>query len=153
MDRCKLAVFSLIGLGLFVMLYCALLLISMRMALPPWSLQTEGKYVAYGLSVWLYGLWMIPIGAIITLLGIYLYPTSSLSRKSCIIPTVLGLGASAALLYYGSSIISNLITYPPLPTPLQIFGGFVGMFLPLTIVLLLSIFTARKILRTMHSPK
>jgi len=50
MNRRKLVVFSLIGLGLFLMFYYASILISMRMALPPWSLQTEGKYVAYGLA-------------------------------------------------------------------------------------------------------
>ena len=105
MDRRTLAVGSLIGLGLFVMLCYAWILISMRMALPPWSFQTEGKYVAYGLSVWLYGLWMIPIGAILVLLGILVYPLSSFRNEILAIPIIFGLGSSAACAYSVINII------------------------------------------------
>mgnify|MGYP001052224598 CR=1 FL=1 len=148
MDRRKLVVVSLMGLGLFVMLHCALILISMRMALPPWSFQTEGKYVAYGLSVWMYGLWMIPMGSILVLLGILVYPFSSFRKEILAIPIIFGLGSSAVLVYSGWSIIGHWIESLRFPTPFQILGGFIGMFSPLTVVLILSIFAARKTLRT-----
>lgn len=144
MDRQRLVPTVLVAWGAVVLAVSFLSLVLMRLSLPPYSMQTEGKYVAYGLAVWLYGLWMIPIGSILTLLGILIYPFSSFRKEIFAIELTFALGAFAILIRSTSSIIGTWIESDYVPTLFQIFGGFVGMFLPLTSTLLISIFAARR---------
>jgi hypothetical protein len=146
-DRRRLVSAVLMASGVVIAVVSFATLVLMKLSLPPYSVQTEGKYVAYGLAVWLYGLWMIPIGSILTVLGLLIYPFSLFRKEILVIELAFALGALAILIRSASIIIGSWIESYYLPTLLEIFGGFVGMFLPLTATLLISMFTARRMWR------
>jgi hypothetical protein len=148
LENKRITAVVMVGLGLSILLYSGLILAWERMALPPWTFETEGKYVAYSLLVWTHGLGNMPIGAILVLLGIFFYPFSSRKKEILAVPVIFGFASSAALVYIGWNIVNHWIETLRFPTPFQILGGFIFMYLPLTAVFGLSIFVACRKLRS-----
>ncbi|MFQ5758300.1 MAG: hypothetical protein ACE5IF_01330 [Candidatus Bathyarchaeia archaeon] len=63
-----------IMLGLIILTFFSIKLILTKLSLPPWSIQTEGKYVAYGLEVYKFLFFTLPLGVSLLLAGYLVYP-------------------------------------------------------------------------------
>jgi len=74
MEIKKIAAVAFIVLGVTILAFSSTELILTRLSLPPWSVQTEGKYVAYGLQVWAF-LWTLPLVVSLLLAGYLVYPS------------------------------------------------------------------------------
>lgn len=68
---------ALMVAGIAVFAAATVFLISMRLSLPPWSLETEGRWTAYGLNVWGYMMGELPLSFILLLAGVLLWPPRS----------------------------------------------------------------------------
>lgn len=73
----KIASVALIIIGMTFFVYATTILISKYLSLPAWSLQTEGKWVGFGLHLWGYLAGELPLSLGVTLTGILLYPKHS----------------------------------------------------------------------------
>jgi hypothetical protein len=116
----KIVALGVMSLGVLVLVTSLIRLISLRLSLPPWSVQTEGKYVAYGMEVWGLLFFVLPAVVSLFLLSYLFYPLrikkfTVVLRLLFVTLMVCGFGASASLI--GSAIINN----PPLAGHLPIF--------------------------------
>lgn len=69
----KITAIAFIILGLIILAFSSIQLISTRLSLPPYSFETEGKYVAYGLQVYTF-LWTLPLVVSLFLAGYLVFP-------------------------------------------------------------------------------
>jgi len=139
----KIGAVALVVLGILIFAAYSIHLILFKLSLPPWSIQTEGKYVAYGLEV-LGFLFSLPVVISLFLLA-YLTHPSRFERFSTIVKTLSvllaigGFGVTALLII--SAIINN---FPPINyIPIFIFSSIVGTS-PFWIMGILAIFTFKK---------
>jgi len=70
----RIGSFALMGAGIVAFVAATVSLISMRLSLPPWSVETEGRWVAYGLHEWGYLAGALPLSLILFLAGVLLWP-------------------------------------------------------------------------------
>ncbi len=70
----KIGSFALMGAGMVTFVAATVSLISMRLSLPPWSVETEGRWVAYELYEWGYLAGALPLSLILFLAGVLLWP-------------------------------------------------------------------------------
>jgi hypothetical protein len=75
----KTAAAMLLALGIVVFIATTTTLVRHRLALPPWSLQPEGRWTAYGMHEWAFLVGELPLGLALLLGGYLLWP-SRLSR-------------------------------------------------------------------------
>ena len=122
----KIGAMLFIVLGIIIFFSYSVHLILFKLSLPPWSIQTEGKYVAYGLEVWGF-LFFIPVIFSLFLLSYLIYPLKIKSFSTVIgaifiILTIGGFGITALLIT--SAIINN---FPPVNyIPFFIFSSIAG---------------------------
>jgi len=77
MDRTKIrkiGSIALIILGILIFAVYSIHLILFKLSLPPYSIQTEGKYVAFGLEILAY-LFSLPVIISLFLLAYLIYPS------------------------------------------------------------------------------
>jgi len=136
-------VLMLIGIVAFVA--ATVPFISARLSLPPWSVETEGRWVAYGLQAWRYWAGELPLSLVLLLVGVFLWPsrprglmTKGLGAIALIIALV-GLAGLARMVYSWVGIELN----PSLPSVLL---GIVVNFAPLLAITILAAVAARKFL-------
>ena len=99
----------LVVLGIVIFVTYFIHLILLKFSLPPWSFQTEGKYVAFSLEVWGF-LWLIPVSISLFLLAYLIHPSkferfSKMLKALFIIFAIGGFGLTALLM--GSAIINS----------------------------------------------
>lgn len=70
----KICSIALIVVGIAVFVSAIVSLISERLSLSPWSVETEGRYVAYGLHAWGYWAGELPLSLALLVIGILLWP-------------------------------------------------------------------------------
>jgi len=101
MEIRKVFSLTLIALCSLMLAYCSVRLVLAKISLPPYSPQTEGKYVAYSLQVWTF-LWTFPWIASIFLVAILISPSMFRRFQNAVMIlsvflTVVGLGITALL--------------------------------------------------------
>jgi len=101
MEIRKVFSLTLIALCFLMLAYCSVRLVLAKISLPPYSLQTEGKYVAYSLQVWTF-LWTLPWIASIFLVAILISPSMFRRFQNAVMIlsvflAVVGLGITALL--------------------------------------------------------
>lgn len=88
-----------------ILVIATVALVLHRVSLPPYSIQSEGRYVGYGLHVWFYLAGEVPLSLALLLAGILLWPLSpdSPARKkqgfSLLVVTLISLMALARMAY------------------------------------------------------
>ena len=140
----KIGAIALVVLGILIFAVYSIDLILFKLSLPPYSVQTEGKYVAYSLKV-LGFLFSLPVVISLFLLA-YLINPSKFERFSTIIKmlsvllAIGGFGVTALLIT--SAFINNFppIDYIPIFVLLSIAGTS-----PFWIMGILAVFTFKKI--------
>ena len=110
MEIKKIVAIAFVVLGVTILAFSSIRLILTRLSLPPYSLQTEGKYVAYSLQVLTF-LFTLPLVVSLFLAGYLVFP--SMFRRFNIAIRVLsvllaigGFGITALLI--GSAIVNNV---------------------------------------------
>ena len=139
----KIGAITLVALSILIFTAYSIRLILVKLSLPPWSVQTEGKYVAYGLEV-LGFVFSLPIVASLFLLAYLTHPSkferfSMMTRTLSIILAIGGFGIT--VLFIASAIINNL---PPANyIPIFIFRSIAGTS-PFWIMGILAVFSSYK---------
>ena len=122
----KIVAIVLVVLGIITLVVAITALVWNRFSLPPWSVQTEGRWAAYGIHVWAFLVGELPLGLALLLGGLLLWPSrlTGLAAK--------GLGAATliialtGLLAFASLTYSALCNLPEpsgaLPTVLELFS-------------------------------
>lgn len=106
----KIGAITLVALSFLIFTAYSIRLILFKFSLPPWSVQTEGKYVAYGLEVFGF-VFSLPIVVSLFLLAYLTHPSkferfSMMTRALSLILAVVGFGIPVLLIT--SAIINNL---------------------------------------------
>ncbi len=70
----KIGSIALTVVGIAVFVAATVSLISTRLSLPPWSVETEGCWTAYGLHEWGYWAGELPLSLVLLLAGVLLWP-------------------------------------------------------------------------------
>ena len=124
MEIRKVISLTLILLGSLMLIFFSVKLILTKISLPPYSLQTEGKYVAYSLQVWMF-LWTLPWIASTFLASYLIFPSMFRRLQNVVVVvsvflTIAGFGVTALLTC--SAIINNapLLLVPVGLSPLWI---------------------------------
>ena len=135
MEIRKVFSLTLIVLGSLMLVYYSVRLILAKISLPPYSLQTEGKYVAYSLQVLTF-LWMLPWIASIFLVAILIFPSMFRRFRNAVtilsvFLSVVGFGVTALLTV--SAILNN--------APLTLVPAGLS---PFWVMAILAIFTYKK---------
>jgi len=77
------------GLGIIALVAAIAALVWNRLSLPHWSVQTEGRWTAYGIHEWAFFVWELPLGLALLLGGVLLWP----SRPTSLVAKGVGVGA------------------------------------------------------------
>lgn len=106
----EIGALTLVVLSILTFTAYSIHLIISKISLPPWSIQTEGKYVAYGLEV-LGFIWSIPVVISLFLLAYLVHPSrferfSMMAKVLSITLSIGGFGITVLLIT--SAIINNL---------------------------------------------
>jgi len=132
--------------GIVAFVAATVSIISTRVSLPPYSIETEGKWTAYSLRRWAYLVWELPMSLILSLVGVLLWPprpptrtTKGLGAISLII-ALIGLMATAYMAYSWMGMELN----PSLPIVL---AGIIVNFTPLLVMTMLAAAATRRLLR------
>jgi hypothetical protein len=141
----KIGSIVLMMIGIVVFVAATVSIISTRLSLPPWSVETEGRWTAYGLQVWGYFAGELPLSLILLLIGVFLWPSRprSLMTKGlgviALIITLVGLAGLARMVYSWVGIELS-------PSLRDVFLGIVVNFAPLLAITILAAVAARKFL-------
>ena len=110
MEAKKIVAIALVVLGVITLAFSSVSILMTRLSLPPYSLQTEGKYVAYSLQLWTF-LFTLPIIVSLFLIAYLVFP--SMFRRFYIAVRVVsallavgGIGVTALLI--GSAVVNNV---------------------------------------------
>jgi len=146
MDRTKIrkiGSIALIILGILIFAVYSIHLILFKLSLPPYSIQTEGKYVAFGLEILAY-LFSLPVIISLFLLAYLIYP-SKFERYRLILKILFTL-----FIICGFGVTTGLITMAfinssPSIDNIPVFAfQLVAMTSPFWILGILSIFAFKK---------
>jgi len=74
MEMKKIAAIAFITLGIAIVSFSSIQLTSTKLSLPPYSIQTEGRYVAYGLQVYVFLFLTLPLAVSLFLAGYLVFP-------------------------------------------------------------------------------
>jgi len=114
----KVLAMVLMALGIIVLVAATAVLVRNRLSLPPWSVQTEGRWTAYGMHKWAFVVWELPLGLAVLMAGYLLWP----SRLTGL--AAMGLGAVALIIALAGLVAYAGLTYgalcnvlEPSPTP------------------------------------
>ncbi|ODS42208.1 MAG: hypothetical protein MSIBF_02415 [Candidatus Altiarchaeales archaeon IMC4] len=139
----KIGAIALVVLGILIFVAYSIHLILFKLSLPPYSVQTEGKYVAYGLEVWGF-LWSIPVVVSLFLLAYLIYPSkfersSTMANVLFMLLAIGGFGITAVLV--ALAIINN---FPSTDYILMFILGLIIMTSPFWIVGILALSAFKK---------
>ena len=101
----KIGSIALMVVGIVAFVAATVSLISVRLSLPPWSVETEGRWVGYGLRQWGYLAGELPASLVLFLGGVFLWPPRprGLAAKGlgivALVIALLGLVALARTVY------------------------------------------------------
>ena len=110
MEIKKIVAIAFVILGVIILAFSSINLILTKLSLPSYSLQTEGKYVAYSLQVWAF-LLTLPLVVSLFLVGYLVFPSmfrrfNIAIRALSVLLAIGGLGITALLI--GSAIVNNV---------------------------------------------
>lgn len=110
MEIKKIVAIAFVILGVIILAFSSTNLILTKLSLPSYSLQTEGKYVAYSLQVWTF-LLTLPLVVSLFLVGYLVFPSmfrrfNIAIRALSVLLAIGGLGITALLI--GSAIVNNV---------------------------------------------
>ena len=142
MEIKKITAVAFIVLGVIVLAFSSTELILTRLSLPPWSVQTEGKYVAYGLQVYKF-FFALPLVLSLLLAGFLAYPSMfrrfyAAIRVLSLLLAVAGFGVTALVMR--PAVINYL---PLISIPIFILTSIAGLS-PLWIMAFLAVLAFRK---------
>jgi hypothetical protein len=143
--RRKIGSIVLMVIGIVVFVAATVSIISTRLSLPPWSVQTEGRWTAYGLQVWGYLAGELPLSLILLLAGVFLWPSRprSLMTKGlgaiALVIALIGLAALACMVHSWVGIGLS-------PSLRDVLLGIAINFAPLLVITILAAIAARKFL-------
>ena len=130
-----------------------------RLSLPPWSVQTEGRWTAYGIHKWAFVAGDLPLGLALILGGTLLWPfrpTGLIVKGVGALALVITLAGLAALTGLTYGLLRNVVEPAPTrPTVLELLAVLVGMIgglSPLLAVTVLGGTVARKALQRRELP-
>ena len=146
MDKMEIKKFTAIAfmaLGIIILTFSSSELILTKLSLPPWSIQTEGKYVAYSLQVYKFLFFTLPLVLSLLLLGYLVYPPMfrrfyAAIRALSLLLAIGGFGVTALVMY------AAIINYLPLVNiPIFILTSIAGSS-PFWIMAVLAILVFKK---------
>jgi len=110
MELKKITAITFMSIGVIILTFSAIKLISTKLSLPPYSFETEGNYVAYGLQVLTF-LWTLPVVFSLFLAGYLVFPSMfqrfyAALRAFSVLLAIGGLGITT--LFIGSGIVNNI---------------------------------------------
>ncbi|MDZ7302318.1 MAG: hypothetical protein ONB44_09260 [candidate division KSB1 bacterium] len=106
----KIASIALTIVGIAVFVAATVSLISTRLSLPPYSVETEGRWTAYGLDQWAYWIGELPLSLILLLTGVLLWPPrphSLVTKGQGLLLLVIALVGLAVLARTAYSLVSS----------------------------------------------
>lgn len=112
MEIKKITAIAFMIVGSAILTFFSVKLISTKLSLPPYSIETEGKYVAYGLQVYTF-LFSLPLVVSLFLAGYLVFPSmfrrfyTAIRVLSALI-AIGGFGIAALLI--GSATVNNFFT-------------------------------------------
>lgn len=120
MEVKKFTAISLIALGIIILVFSSTTLILTELSLPPWSIETEGKYVAYGLQVTRFLFFTLPLAVCLLLTGYLVYPSMfrgfyAAIRALSLLLAIGSFGVTAIMMY------AAIINYLPAINDIPIF--------------------------------
>jgi len=140
----KIGSIALIVIGIAALVAATVSTISARLSLPPWSVETEGRWTAYGLQVWGYFAGELPLSLILLLAGVFLWPSrprSLMTKGLGVIALIIALVGLVVLAYTAYSWLG--IELGPVPYVLL---GILVNFVPMLAITILAAVAARKFL-------
>lgn len=139
----KTAAIVLAALGIIVLVAAIIALILNRLSLPPWSVQTEGRWTAYGMHKWAFLVGELPVGLALLLGGILLWPSrlTGLAARGlgavALVIALAGLVAFAGLTY---GVLRNVLSPSPAPpTVLELLSFLLAAVAGLTPLLMVTV--------------
>ena len=114
----KIVAMVLMVLGMVGLVAATVALVRNRLSLPPCSVQTEGRWTAYGMHKWAFLVGELPLGLGLLLAGVLLWPSrpSGLIAKGtgsiALLIALAGLVAFAGLTY---GLLRNVLGSSPAP--------------------------------------
>jgi len=151
----KIIAMVLMVLGIIALVAAIAALVWNRLSLPHWSVQTEGRWTAYGIHEWAFFVWELPLGLALLLGGFLLWPSKvsrQIGRVFGSIALIIALASLVTLagLFYG--VLRNVLE--PSPGPLTVLEtlsfllkAVVGLA-PLLVMTVLAVGAAWKLLQT-----
>jgi len=103
MEIKKVVAIAFITIGIITLAFFSIELVLTKLSLPPYSTESEGKYVAHNLRVYTFLFFIVPLSVSSLLIGYLVFP--AMFRRFCIAIKVL-----SALLAVGGFGITALIT-------------------------------------------
>lgn len=139
----KIASAGLVVLGIVVLIATTVSLVQSRLSLPVWSVQTEGRWVAYGIESWAFWMGWAPLGLLLLLGGILLWP----SRPTGVVAK--GVGIAALVIAFAGLVATAGLAYGALrnESPIALLG-----LTPLLAMVVLGGSVTWKLLRHKKSP-
>ncbi|MCP8304917.1 MAG: hypothetical protein H3Z50_05575 [archaeon] len=113
MEIKKITAISFTILGITILAFTSVELISTKLSLPPYSFETEGRYVAYGLQVYTFLFLALPLVASLFLGGYLIFPSMfrrfyTAIRVLSALSAIGGFGTTALLI--GSAMVNGFFT-------------------------------------------
>jgi len=138
----KIGALALVVLGILIFVAGLSWLILFKLSLPPWSIQTEGKYAAFSMAVFAF-LWTIPHVISLFLMAYLIHP-SKFERFSTIsnaLFVVLGIGGFVITALLTLAIINNFPSMNYIP---RIIFNSITVTSPFWVMGILAIFAFKK---------
>ncbi len=149
----KIVAAVLVALGIVTLVAATAALIQHRLALPPsWSVETEGRWVAYGLREWAFMLGELPLSLALLLGGILLWPSrphSLVAKGQGILSFVIALVGLVGLARTAYSWLGIELS----PSLAYVLLGIVINFVPLLAITVLAAVVAVRRLSISESAK
>jgi len=120
MDVKRFTAIAFMALMIIVFAFFSTQLILTKLSLPPWSIETEGKYVAYGLQVYQFLFFTLPLVFSLLLAGYLVYPSMLYRfyvaiRVLSLLLAIGGFGVTAVMIYLA------VINYLPVINNIPVF--------------------------------
>jgi len=114
----KIVAAILLVLGVVVLIVATAILVRNRLSLPPWSVQTEGRWTAYGTHKWAFLVGELPLGLALLLGGYLLWPsrlTGLAARGVGTVALIIALASLVALVGLTYGALRNILEPSPAP--------------------------------------
>jgi len=131
-------------IGIAALVAATVSTISARLSLPPWSVQTEGRWTAYALQVGIYLVGELPLSLILLLAGVFLWPSrprglvAKVQGVVCLLIALVGLVVLAYTAYTWLGMELGPVWY--------VLWGILVEFGPMLAITILAAIAARKFL-------